>query len=212
MVITGHQTHGKGQRNNEWNSEKDKNFTLSVVLKPGFLKPRDQFLISQVMSLGVLDYLRTKTDGALIKWPNDLTVQGRKICGMLIENSLRGSGIHHAIVGIGINVNQTSFDLARATSLQIATGTAFDLVSEFPLLMKSLEKYYLMLAGSGRPRLHEMYLANLAGIRQQRTFMADQQLFTGEITGTTPSGRLLIRTDTEGTREFDIKEVKWMDD
>ena len=123
VVITGNQTAGRGQRGNAWFSEPGKNLTFSILIKPSFLSVKNQFYLNIAFSLGLFDYLKEvlKTE-VKIKWPNDILVNGKKICGILIENHLQAQHIQHSIVGIGLNVNQHHHLLATATSMNLENG------------------------------------------------------------------------------------------
>ena len=128
------QTAGRGQRGNTWKSAPGENLTFSIVLKfatpdrnddstsilPS-IKACDQFRLTEIASLSVLDFLSSYGIYANIKWPNDIYVGPRKICGMLMENSLRGDLLSSSIIGIGLNINQRNFDvtLKNPTSLAI---------------------------------------------------------------------------------------------
>jgi biotin-[acetyl-CoA-carboxylase] ligase BirA-like protein len=128
------QTSGRGQRGNTWLSEPGANLLFSIVLKfEGEDRQRrsavpvvlayDQFVISQIASLSVVDLLGAHDIQARIKWPNDIYVGNRKICGMLIENAVRGKWISSSIIGIGLNVNQRNFDvnLPNPTSMALCS-------------------------------------------------------------------------------------------
>ena len=109
-----YQTAGRGQRGNKWHSATGENLTFSIVLRfgnslTGNVRAMDQFIITEVSALAVADFLTDKGADVRIKWPNDIYVRDRKICGMLIENSLRGDEVATSIVGIGINLNQRDF-------------------------------------------------------------------------------------------------------
>ena len=109
------QTAGRGQRGNKWTSNAGENLMFSVVLKfsPEYsgLDARDQFVLNEIAALSVVDFLRSHGIHAQIKWPNDIYVGSRKICGILIENSLRGNRLSSSIIGIGLNINQRNFDV-----------------------------------------------------------------------------------------------------
>ncbi len=113
------QTAGKGQRGNKWHSTKALNLTFSILLKNIRLRPQEQHYISMISALAVADYLKSKGIDAKIKWPNDIYVGDRKICGMLIENILGSDTLSASIIGIGLNLNQLEFDpsLKNPTSL-----------------------------------------------------------------------------------------------
>lgn len=121
--IADFQTAGRGQRGNSWESRKGENLTFSILFKPEFLPPHKQFLISQVCAVGTYRYLTEKGMPARIKWPNDIYIGNKKICGMLIENSISGDKLSVSIAGIGLNLNQTHFasDAPNPTSLLMET-------------------------------------------------------------------------------------------
>ncbi len=108
IVHAGYQSHGKGYYGNQWESEKDKNLLISVLLFPKFLNPKDQFYISMSISLGICDFLLRFITDCSIKWPNDIYVNNDKIAGILIENSVMADQIESTIVGIGLNINSKS--------------------------------------------------------------------------------------------------------
>lgn len=121
--IADFQTAGRGQRGNSWESRNGENLTFSILFKPEFLPPHRQFLISQVCALGTYRYLTDKGMPAKIKWPNDIYIGNKKICGMLIENSIADDKLSVSIAGIGLNLNQTHFasDAPNPTSLLMET-------------------------------------------------------------------------------------------
>ena len=124
IVSTKHQTTGRGQRNNVWESERNKNILMSFVFFPNNIPAENQFIISKAVSLSILDLLLKYKKNVKIKWPNDIYIDDKKIAGILIENSLRGSEISNSIIGIGLNINQTFFSnkLPNPTSLKLETN------------------------------------------------------------------------------------------
>ena len=105
------QTAGRGQRGNKWTSNTGENLMFSIVLKDPKISARDQFVLNEIASLAVVDFLSMHGITARIKWPNDIYVGSKKICGILIENSLQGSAISSSIIGIGLNINQRNFNV-----------------------------------------------------------------------------------------------------
>jgi len=118
------QTAGRGQRGNTWESAVGENLTFSILFKPSNFLATRQFELSQVVALGVVDYLSTHGIEAKIKWPNDIYIGDKKICGILIENIVSGATLSVCIAGIGLNLNQTIFrsDAPNPTSLLIELG------------------------------------------------------------------------------------------
>ena len=97
VVLTFRQLKGRGHGKNVWESEDFKNLTFSLVLFPDFLPANMQFLLSQVVSLGLYDFLSGKTGNVAIKWPNDLLIHEKKVAGILIENSQRNDLGEHKL-------------------------------------------------------------------------------------------------------------------
>ena len=131
MTITAKtQTRGKGQRGNNWLDEPGANLLMSIIVVPA--RPTNgQFAFNCSVATAVINALTESgcTGRLSIKWPNDIMVGDKKAGGILIENVLRGSVWNYAIVGIGLNINQSSMpvQLPHATSLRIESGLAFDL-------------------------------------------------------------------------------------
>lgn len=210
VVITDEQTAGRGQRGTHWVTSKGKNFTLSIVLTPTFLAIKEQFLLSEAVALGVRNYLSNYTGNSEIKWPNDLYVNNLKIGGILIENSIQGTRIAHSVVGIGLNINQTHFEVPRATSLSLVSGQEFILPRELPVLLQSIEAQYLRLRNGHSNDIQNEYLANLLGYQKNRIYRHGSLLFEGVIQGIATSGQLRIRVEDGIIHEFGMKDIEWM--
>jgi BirA family biotin operon repressor/biotin-[acetyl-CoA-carboxylase] ligase len=220
VVITDAQTAGRGQRGARWVTSQGHNFTFSLVLRPTFLVAAEQFLLSQAMALGVRRFVSEFTKEVRIKWPNDLYVNDLKLGGILIENAWQGTRMTHAVVGIGLNMNQTFFEglssvatgesAPRATSLRLETGLMFELAVQLPSLLQSLEQAYLQLRAGQYEQIRNDYQAVLLGYGKKRKFRAGGQVFEGLVAAVTAAGRLCIER-TDGTpQEYDIKEIEWL--
>ena len=129
VVYTYCQTAGRGQKGNSWESEPGKNLAFSLLLKQPPVDVREQFCISEAVSVAICDCLSQFADGFKVKWPNDIYYNDQKICGILIENSLDGRQIAHSVIGVGININQSRFlsDAPNPISLKQITGDDYDL-------------------------------------------------------------------------------------
>ena len=138
------QTAGRGQKGNRWESRAGENLTFSILLKPAAVAATEQFILSQIVALGLVDYLAGKGVPATIKWPNDIYAGDRKICGTLIEPSLSDGRVIAAVAGIGLNMNQRQFDpsLPNPTSLALVTGRSFAVKEELPKLLACIFRYY----------------------------------------------------------------------
>ena len=131
IVVTDFQTSGKGQGKNVWESEDGKNLLFSIALDMSFLKAENQFILTQIVSVTMINVLKNylPEESLFIKWPNDIYFNDKKIAGILIKNEIRGMMMGTSIIGIGLNVNQTSFneDLPNPISMKMITGNDFEL-------------------------------------------------------------------------------------
>jgi len=215
VIHTTHQTHGKGQRGSTWEAEPERNLTASVVLKPSFLDIKNQFFLYQVVALACYDamaeILNTGQIDIKIKWPNDILVNGKKIAGILLENTIQNNQITSCIAGIGINVNQEFFSEAiTATSLKIITGREFNIGSVLGILCVHLEKRYLALMHSKRTDLKTDYLKQLYGLNQWLRFDVKGEVKTLEVKGLSDTGLLFLEDESGKEMEVDVKDVKWI--
>lgn len=213
VVAARLQTAGRGQRGNSWLAGKGENLTFSVLLKfgdAGFppLTASSQFRISETVSAGICDYLGSKGIDARIKWPNDIYVRNRKICGILIENTLRGSAIASSIVGIGLNVNQRTFppELINPTSMSLQTGEGYILEEELPKLIDSIFP-----DGKLEDRRRE-YLERLYryGKFHDFTDCSTGTVFEGRIIGVSEQGLLRVENRKGELKEFAFKEINYI--
>lgn len=208
VVITDNQTSGKGQRGNIWVTEKGKNLTFSIILKPSFLRVKDQFQLNRAISLGVWDYLAQRGQKADLKWPNDVLINDKKVCGILIENQVQGTSFTNSIAGIGLNINQRAFAVPTASSLSMVTGVTYDLSTELIDVLHAIEIRYQALRKAQLSKLENDYLSVLYGFNEKRFFSTADETFEGKILGVDDSGRLIIEVDG-AKRLFNTKEVRF---
>ena len=215
------QTSGRGQRGNTWSSDPGMNLTFSIVLKYDMMEnfriqAYDQFSISQLTSLAVVDFLSKRGISAMIKWPNDIYVGNRKICGILIENSVRGIYLSSSIIGIGLNINQRNFNVTQIipTSTAIETDKDEDIhasLEEFMDIFKLYMRRYLHING-GLGKLRKMYLSMMWRKDQMRTYkdLVTGTEFIGIIRGVSDLGHLQIETEKGELLEFAFKEIGYV--
>ncbi|WP_424963369.1 biotin--[acetyl-CoA-carboxylase] ligase [Ekhidna sp.] len=210
VLYTHDQTKGKGQRGNIWVAEPGKNMLISVLLRPVFLDPQNQFYLNLITGLAIIDVLKEFIPSDFtLKWPNDVYVQGRKIAGILIENNMRGSTLDSSIVGVGLNVNQQAFALPKATSMMIETGNSFSLNDVMEHFLLKLEKWYLKLKTGDRDTILDHYHQLLMWRGEKRNFRRADLEFYGEIVGIDQHGRLAINHDGS-LHYYGIKEVEFV--
>lgn len=211
LVYTEFQTAGRGQRGNTWESEKGKNLTFSILIKPEGLPANEQFLISEISSLAVRDLLMCHCTDIRIKWPNDVYWKDKKICGMLIENSIDSTGLTYSISGIGININQEVFvsNAPNPISLKNITGKEYELKEMIADFMEIIGKWFDRLT-SDRTGIHLEYLSSVFRKDTEASFRDKDGEFIGTIVEVEPHGLLVIR-DTEGqTRKYGFKEIAYI--
>jgi BirA family transcriptional regulator, biotin operon repressor / biotin---[acetyl-CoA-carboxylase] ligase len=210
VVITSNQTAGRGQRGNSWIVKPNQNLTMSVILKPGFLMISEQFFLNVIVSLAVRDVLAEFFHEAIyIKWPNDILVHEKKICGILIENQLRGKAIETSVAGIGLNVNQSNLLPDKATSMAVESKRLWNLNEVFSNLLGRLEARYLQLKQQQFAALKSEYLKNLYRKNQNHLYQTDQETFEGEITGVDDQGKLVVNVGGE-IRYFEVKQIRYL--
>lgn len=184
-------------------------------MHPRFLHPIQQFFLTKITSLAVADLMAEFLSATAhlhrihIKWPNDIYVNNRKIAGILIENYLRENSIQHAIVGVGINVNQETFHTApQAISLYALTHKTHDLMQCIERFCEFFEARFLQLQAKKWQKLDEDYLYYLYRLNEWNTFLtAANQQFEGNIRGVSDIGKLQVEVISGEIKEFDLKEI-----
>lgn len=210
IVITDHQTKGRGQPGNHWEAEEGKNITCSLVLKPKTLSISDQFLLNVIISMGVADIVSSILSiDTKVKWPNDIYCKGEKVSGILIKNTIKKYTLENSVAGIGLNVNQQRFSNSKATSLSILSGNAtYDLPQILESLVLSIEKRYFQWKNDTESLWND-YLEQLYWLGEVRTYKSEGEYFTGIIRSVTKSGKLVIE-DEVYTKEFDFKTIEFI--
>lgn len=201
------QTQGRGQRGNSWESQPNMNLTFSMIHRPEQFEARRQFGISQAVALGVVDMLSDYGVEACVKWPNDIYVGDRKICGILIENSITDRLLTRCIIGIGININQEQFisDAPNPVSLRQLTGRLYDLEEAQIRVARHIERRLLQTGASQ----HEEYLRRLwrgEGYYSYRE-ANDSEVFEARIADIAPDGYLTLERRDGTSARYAFKEV-----
>ena len=206
-VMSKYQTDGKGQFGNRWCSEKGKNLLISVLKKNIDLKIDDQFYLNMRVALAVLMTLKFfRVPKLSIKWPNDILSYNKKISGLLIQSITKKKHIKHVIIGLGINVNQTSFEnLPKATSMKLILNNCVD-IEKLRLKFIDQLKYYLSLQNN--LEISRTYHGLLYKNGEECNFKAKGgSFFQAKIIGVSVNGKL--KTTVGGLyREFDLKSIE----
>ncbi|MBP3382328.1 MAG: biotin--[acetyl-CoA-carboxylase] ligase [Tidjanibacter sp.] len=213
-VVAVEQTAGRGQRGNTWSSKAGENLTFSLVWEADFLAAREQFLLSEAVALALVDTLAGYGLEAHIKWPNDIYVGHKKICGILIEHDLGMAGrLARTIVGIGLNVNQTEWDesIPNPTSIALLTGERRGTNDVFGDLYEALERRFEQLK-SAPQSVQTDYLARLYRLNKPSTYaLPDGKQFRGTIRDVRPTGELMVEHEDGGfVKPYLFKEIEFV--
>ncbi len=203
-----HQTAGKGQRSKQWNDEPVKNILLSAILDTSFLSTLHQFPLSAMVAVSVQEFFSQYAgDETKIKWPNDLYWRDRKAGGILIETVANGKW---AIVGVGININQTDFPkyLINPVSLKQITGKTFDTVALAKELCIYLEKYYQLLKKKKIKKIIDLYNQYLYKKNEVVRLKKNNAAFNCTIKSVNENGELIVANALQ--ESFIWGEVEWI--
>lgn len=212
VVVSKHQTSGKGRNGNIWQNEASLNLAFSIYKKFNNLNVKNKFMLNVISSLSVFQLLKENNLNKLtIKWPNDIMADNGKISGILIENSVKGKLINHSIIGIGINVNQKKFtDLPNATSLLMETGLEFSLDSLISRLVEIFSKNFLRFKKNEEDLLkfynNQLYLKNI----DSNFIGLDKKNFSGKIICVNKKGELKIRKTDNEKINYPENKIKFM--
>lgn len=210
VVVADMQTAGRGQKGNVWHSSAGENLLLSILVRPQFVAVKEQFCLSQVAALAVKATMKHFGIDVSLKWPNDIYVGNRKLCGMLLELQYSGLNIEQAIVGIGININQTSFAKMDKTpvSMQLLTGNSYDIKDVQEVLLHNFSKYYTSLFSHTLQSVVTEYEQSLLGFGKSMNYRDAEGDFSATIIGIENDGHLLLQRCDGKISRYAFKEVE----
>ena len=205
-VIAQSQTAGRGQRSAKWYSESGKNLIISILKKNLTSKIQRQFFLNMRVSLAVFKTLKNYNLPHLtLKWPNDILSGSKKISGILIDFTTQSNKIKQAIIGVGINVNQTQFaNLPQATSMKLLLDQSFDVQDIAEQLIENMTYYFENLDDQTIKSTYEKLL--FRGHKTSTFFDQNNVKFTGVILGVSDDGRLRVKTESCETL-YDLKMI-----
>lgn len=214
VVWARNQYSGRGQHDRRWVSEPGKNLVFSVFIAHESLSIEHLPYLSHAVSLGIYQLLKEKKIPKLkIKWPNDILSGNKKIAGILIENIFKANFVKHSVIGIGLNVNQTTFpeSLKKATSLKSVVDKEFDLEELLGELLKSIQKEINHCSLPNFKKIKKNYLEVLYRRNVPSMFKtSDNVPFLGKIVGVSETGQLQLTLENEEIKVFEIKEIQFL--
>jgi BirA family biotin operon repressor/biotin-[acetyl-CoA-carboxylase] ligase len=213
VAVADKQTAGRGQRGNTWISDSGKNLLFSILVTPGQLNVGDAFVLSQGIALSICNVLvHYIPEGRVsVKWPNDIYVDRRKICGILIENDLQGRRVTRSIIGCGINVNQVSFPdglAAPATSVAMESGEEMSCETVLRDVTDAFARTYADICAGHYEDIRAQYHEHLFFRGVHARYEDKDGEFDGVISHVENDGHLIIKDAEGGLRRYAFKEIK----
>lgn len=204
VVVAECQTAGKGRRGRTWESPSEDNIYMSILLRPEFEADRAP-MITLVMAYSVAKVLQENGFADVqIKWPNDLVLSGKKVCGILTEMHLQGTTIDSIVVGVGVNVNTTSFSeelVDKATSLFLECGKLSNKEQLIVDIVETFMEMYDRFAEAGDLEfLQDAYNAILVNKNREVCILEPENEYTAYAYGINPNGELVVRLE-DGTEK-----------
>ncbi len=200
LVIAEEQTAGRGRLGRQWVSAKGMNLTYSLILRPA-LPPQSVPMVSLYAAVAVAQALTAYAPvKPACKWPNDIMLKGKKVCGILSETLLNGDRVDAVILGIGININQTDFPdelQSTATSLARETGKRFDRITILGSVLLQLEKQYRRLHTSSFDSIIEDWKELSPMLGKPVQVHQNEKIIKGTAIDIASDGALLIQTGGE---------------
>ena len=214
LVVSAHkQSAGKGMANNKWLSDDGKNLLCSIVINPN-IALKNAFILNCLSCLAIQQVLlKNGITNSSIKWPNDILVNNKKIAGILIENIISDNLIKHAIIGIGLNINQLSFNNQTfnrtATSIVLETKIENAIPQILSELLTEIDSIYSLIINNPinilQKYINQLYLMDIPSL-----FVVDNEEITLIIRGIGNDGALITEDLNGNRRKFESKEIKFL--
>jgi BirA family biotin operon repressor/biotin-[acetyl-CoA-carboxylase] ligase len=210
LIVAETQSKGRGTESNTWESEPGKNLTFSLILYPP-INADKQFFLNKALSLGIHDFLKhaLPQNQISIKWPNDIYIEDKKICGILIQNSVSGNNFEYLIAGIGLNVNQQIFlsDAPNPVSMTQLTGCEYSLPEILNSLFQHIAMRYNQVCEEKYNEIEDDYHKVLYQINKLNTYNYQEETVEAIIRGTNEYGQLLLDTANNRRLVCNFKEI-----
>lgn len=213
VVTADYQTAGRGQAGNTWVSNRGENLLFSVKFSPNGVPAVRQFVLSQAIALSVRDALRMYIGEVDLKWPNDIIWHEHKLGGILIECSIRSGYVTNCVMGVGIDVNQRSFEGVKGNdpiSLYQITHREIDRRELLNSIIEDLKHYLHMIEEHRYDDIMLDYTHALYRRNGFHPYRDSNGLFMARIVSITPQGHLTLKDDDGMIRTYGFKEVELM--
>jgi BirA family biotin operon repressor/biotin-[acetyl-CoA-carboxylase] ligase len=209
-ILAFHQTDGRGQYGRSWYAAPETHLAMSVILQPNKMLLGDLPPLAMKTSLAVVRSIRLIEPDLhpLIKWPNDIYVNSRKLAGILIENSISASRVQYSVIGIGMNVNVENFpvDIPNPVSLFLLTGKTYDIKSIAGLIRNQIMEIAEKPASSWKPEYDQL----IYQVGEKHGFEINGKKFLARILGVDEEGRIELDTNKDAPEKFYSHEINWL--
>ncbi|MBR4065920.1 MAG: biotin--[Bacteroidaceae bacterium] len=212
-VTARHQTAGRGQRGNVWQSHNGCNLLMSILVRPGnSLEVKNQFLISQAVAVSIHTAMKCYGIETRLKWPNDIYVGNRKLAGILVELDYSGAFVEQAIIGVGLNVNQTEFPPMDKVpvSMKMLLGRDIPVENVLNDVLCNFSNCYSEARWGCKEAIPAEYRELLLGFGEQREYVDAGGVFMAVIEGVEPTGHLLLRRSDGTLSRYAFNEVEML--
>jgi len=209
VIMADDQNEGKGQRGAEWHVKPGENLTFSVYYSDVNLSVDRVFVLTQLVSVAIVDLLKKFGIVSSIKWPNDIYVGQQKIAGVLIENQIAGTLISNTIIGVGLNINQQEFKNFEATSLFLSSGVSRKPVDVLYSFIESFNLLSQEFNGNELIELRKLYMSHLYQLNVSAKYRDKEGDFEGVIKDVLDKGELLSNKGYE-MQTYTLKEIQFI--
>lgn len=211
-IVTDYQSEGRGQVENVWESERGQNILVSILLHP-HIATSQQFRLAMLTGLAVVEAMDTHFHSHFqIKWPNDIYYKDKKLGGILIENRLEQGQVKDSIIGLGLNINQTTFvsDAPNPISLKQITGKEEDRESVLQAVLERLHALQPLLEDAREQELKQRYIARLYRRSGWHEYEDATGRFRAEWVGLGKAGEWIVKTEQGEERTYLLKQIKFI--
>ncbi|HOK00941.1 MAG TPA: biotin--[acetyl-CoA-carboxylase] ligase [Spirochaetota bacterium] len=214
IILAQQQTSGKGRLGRRWSSPYGKNIYISIISRP-FISPMDAPKLTLTSAIAVFHTIeKFNISNVEIKWPNDILVNGKKICGILNEMKGDSDSVDFIITGIGININQKLNEFPEelqntATSFEIIKNQTTGRVEVIKALLENFEKYYKMLTSGNFEDILAQWSAKAQIVGKKIKVQQLKESFVGTVKAITVDGNLLLDTEA-GIKEISSGDINYI--
>lgn len=209
VAVAEEQSEGRGQRGAVWCSAKGENLLFSMLVRPPQLLVSEFYMLSVVAAVSLRTAMLCYGIDSVIKWPNDIYCNGKKLAGILLETDMEASYVSQAVVGVGLNVNQQIFPSMSRQPVSMATicGSVFDCNDVLMAFLKEFSRHYAMLLAGESDVLFDMYKQSLMGYGVSMLYTDSHGEFEAVVCDVMRDGRILLRRNDGTISSYSFKEV-----